>query len=306
MEFAGAFHHVINRGLERRTIFGDDSDYGRFLDLCGRLKERHKVEILAYCLMPNHFHLFVRNRLANLGRFMKDLNGEYTRGYNKRVRRVGPLFQGRYKAILIQGDAYALEVARYIHMNPVKAGLVEKAEGYRWSSFREYLGTGASGVADTAFLLGYFRGAVVERMRQFRRFTKGDNGGGYDPASAKAGVVSGEGPFIEWARKEKISRKKAAEIAGWKELRKPGEDVVKSLQKRIAELTEDRKLARKLLVYALRKSTPLSLREVAGKSGMASIFAVSQVVRRLNMGRKTDEGLKRLLNNLDAKLRSEQ
>jgi len=306
IEYAGAVYHVINRGVERRAIFSVSQDYEGFLGLIERLKQRHKVELFAYCLMPNHYHLFLRTALPNLHRFMKELNGWYSKIFNKRCRRIGPLFQGRYRAILVQNDGFALDVARYIHLNPVKAGLSDSPEAYRWSSYRQYVNKDAGGIADTGFLLGCFPGRTEGGRRYFRRFTMEEHDGEYDPREAKGGVVAGVAAFVDWVKREKIPRKKQRDMARWGELHKPGLAVKKSLERRIGDLTNDPKLRRKLLVYALKKSTPLSLKEIARMTGMRTIIAVSQVSRRIEMAGRVDGELSVILAKLDSRLRADQ
>ena len=141
IEYPGAFYHVMNRGLERRVIFRDRLDYQAFLHRCLEVHNRFKVIFHAYSLMPNHYHLMMETPAENLSRAMRHLDSVYTQGFNHRKeRRVGPLFQGRYKAILIDKDAYALELSRYIHLNPVKAKIVNRPEDHAYSSFRYYVG----------------------------------------------------------------------------------------------------------------------------------------------------------------------
>ena len=304
IEYSGAHYHVIDRGIERRTIFSGSDDYECFLGLCGALKVRHKVELLAYCVMPNHYHLLVRTSLANLNRYMKELNGGYSRAYNRRRRRIGPLYAGRYKALLVEDDAYALSVARYIHMNPVKAGLVDRPEDYRWSSYREYLGRGAAGVADTACLFGYFRGSHGERIRQFRELTTDRHAPEYDPLGARGGVVVGGEGFMEWLRKEFVPRVRPPTMARWREIWRPGPGLKASMMTRINGLTSDSSFRQKLLVYALKKGTPLSLKEIAHLTGMKTIMAVSMVVSRLDRARRSDEALGGVLARLDGRLRT--
>ena len=119
IEYSCAFYHVINRGLERLEIFRSKKDYRAFLDLCLELHKRFGLIFHAYCLMPNHYHLMVETPEANLGRALRHLDGVYTQGFNKRHKRVGPLFQGRYKAILMEKEAYGVELSRYIHLNQI-------------------------------------------------------------------------------------------------------------------------------------------------------------------------------------------
>ena len=139
IEYPGAYYHVMNRGLNRQSVFTDDKDRGNFLDLIGEIHRLWKVEIYAYCLMGNHYHLLLQTPLGNLSRVMRHLDGIYTQKYNRFHHRDGPLFRGRYKAILIDADEYLLSVARYIHHNPSQAGIVSAIGNYRWSSHRGYL-----------------------------------------------------------------------------------------------------------------------------------------------------------------------
>jgi REP element-mobilizing transposase RayT len=130
----------MNRGAGYQDIFNGDNHRQMFLDLLCALHETFQVNIHAYCLMGNHYHLLLETPLGNLSRAMRHLNGVYTQRYNRDVKSDGPLFRGRYKAILVDVDAYLLNVSRYIHRNPIEAGIVRKAEKYRWSSYRAYIG----------------------------------------------------------------------------------------------------------------------------------------------------------------------
>ena len=139
IEYPGAYYHVMNRGLNRQRIFAEDKDRQNFLDLIGEVHRLWKVEIYAYCLMGNHYHLLLRTRVGNLSRVMRHVDGVYTQRYNRMHHRDGPLFRGRYKAILVDADEYLLSVARYIHRNPKQAGIVSAIGNYRWSSHGGYL-----------------------------------------------------------------------------------------------------------------------------------------------------------------------
>jgi len=307
IEYEGAYYHVINRGVERRRIFCDPSDYAKFLDLCGEFKVRHRVLFHAYCLMPNHMHIFVRTMGPPLRRFMHELAGEYARYFNRTYRRVGPLFQGRYRALLVENDAHALDVVRYVHLNPVKSGLSDTPSGYRWSSYRTYVGMDRKGLVDKEEMLAYFGPGGEARIRKFREFTAQGIGSGFDPErDAKAGVVVGGGGFLEWLKREKIPRKRAEGMAKWRELQKPGVEVRDALMRRVAELTEDARLRKKLLIYGLKISTPLSLAEIAKLAGKRTITAVSQTVGRLEEDGKHDRELGGILEKLSEHCRSGQ
>jgi putative transposase len=122
IEYDGAFYHLTSRGNERKAIFKDDTDRQLFLDSLSQVTERFHWLCHAYCLMDNHYHLVVETPDANLSQGMRQLNGVYTQAYNRRHRRVGHLFQGRFKGILVQKESHFLEVCRYVVLNPVAAG----------------------------------------------------------------------------------------------------------------------------------------------------------------------------------------
>lgn len=134
IEFAGALYHALNRGNARQTVFRDDTDHEAFRDLLGETCLRFDWHCHAHCLMPNHYHLLIETRAPTLSRGMRHLNGVFTQRFNQRHARVGHLFQGRFKAILVQHERYLLELARYIVLNPVRAKLVASAAQWRWSS----------------------------------------------------------------------------------------------------------------------------------------------------------------------------
>ncbi len=140
IEFPGAWYHVMNRGAGRRWIYKYDKHYHYFLSLLADVTERYRVEVHAYCLMGNHYHLMLHTPDGNLQRIMRHINGVYTQYFNRTERTDGALFRGRYKAILVDAQTYWLALSRYIHRNPLEAGLVKRLGDYRWSSYPAYLG----------------------------------------------------------------------------------------------------------------------------------------------------------------------
>ncbi len=146
IEFKGACYHVMNRGSGRQPIFHNSHYYEDFLACLSEANKRFGLEVHAYCLMTNHYHLLVRTPEANLGRAMRHINGVYTQRYNRRKKTDGPLFRGRYKAILVEANSYFLPVSRYIHRNPIetKLPLVDKLEDYFWSSYPAYINTASA------------------------------------------------------------------------------------------------------------------------------------------------------------------
>ena len=137
-DFEGAWHHVMNRGVAKTPVFTTDADRSLFLEIVGEAAIRGALEIHGYCLMGNHFHLLVRSLKGRLADGMKWLSSRYTQRVNYLDGRDGPLFRGRYTSIAIKSDAHLVQVSRYIHLNPVEAGLVTHAAEWPWSSAGSY------------------------------------------------------------------------------------------------------------------------------------------------------------------------
>jgi putative transposase len=138
IEFEHALYHVASRGNRRQKVFRDDRDYGRRLEWLRRTVETYGWRVHAFALMPNHDHLFVETPQANLSDGMQYLNGSYTSYFNRRHNQVGHLFQGRFEAVLIEDEGHYWEISRYIHLNPVRAGLAKRPEEWSWSSYQGY------------------------------------------------------------------------------------------------------------------------------------------------------------------------
>ena len=134
IQYPGAWYHVMNRGRRGEMIFEGKEDYWSFVDLLQELSDVFNVNVAAYCLMSKHYHLLVQTPDANLSRSMRHLNGVYTQRYNRRHGYDGQLFRGRYKSIVVESDSYALELVRYIHRNPLEAGIVDALQKYLWIS----------------------------------------------------------------------------------------------------------------------------------------------------------------------------
>lgn len=157
LEFAGALYHVTSRGDHREAIYRDDLDRAAWLTIVGLVCRQFNFIVHAYCQMTNHYHLLVETVDGNLSQGMRQINGLYTQAFNRRHRLVGHLFQGRYKAILVQRERYLMAVARYIVLNPVRAGMVRTAEDWLWSSHKYILGRDfAPAWLDTEWILGQF------------------------------------------------------------------------------------------------------------------------------------------------------
>ena len=169
-EVEGGLYHVITRGNNRRRIFNSPADYQKFLSLLAVQKSRLPFFLYAYCLMPNHVHLLIERQADAVGRIMHRLLTGYSQYYNRRYRRVGHLLQGRYKALLCQSDRYLSELVRYIHLNPVRAKLVDEPEQYEYSGHRAYLGLDQTGLVDVDPVLRHFGAKKASAQDAYRQF----------------------------------------------------------------------------------------------------------------------------------------
>ena len=177
LEFPGALYHVTTRGDGREDIYLGDEDRRGFLDLLGDVCRRFNWLVSAYCLMGNHYHLLVETREPNLSKGMRQLNGVYAQRFNKGHGRVGHVFQGRYDGILVQQEAYRLELTRYIILNPVRARIVREVGNWPWSSYRATVGVEEApdwmDIRATLLAFGRSEAKAVERYVRFVANGKG-------------------------------------------------------------------------------------------------------------------------------------
>jgi len=173
--FPGAWYHVMNRGANRQDIFLKAKHRREFVSILEQITAVYNIELHAYCLMSNHYHLLIRTPDANLSEAMKYLDSVYTARFNKDLGRDGPLLRGRYKSLLIEADVYLTHVSRYIHLNPLEAGMVNDLADYRWSSYRAYIGIEHKAAwLHTNFIYKYFSGDDVKKQ-YFKYVTAGNS-----------------------------------------------------------------------------------------------------------------------------------
>ncbi len=170
----GLLYHVIVRGNQRRKTFRVAADYRAYLDRLARYRAQFSVKVYAYCLMPNHVHLLVEVATEPLSKFMQGLQQSYTQYFNRRYRKAGHLFQGRYHAIVCDKDEYLLSLVRYIHLNPIRAKLVRRPEDYPYSGHGGYCGRKGGGIVETALVLKMLGGPSG-----YRRFVMDGIGEGH-------------------------------------------------------------------------------------------------------------------------------
>jgi REP element-mobilizing transposase RayT len=242
----GALHHIIVRGINRRKIFFDDSDRDDFLDRLGGILSDSKTACFAWAFMANHLHLLLRTGTVPIATIMRKLLTGYAVSFNRRHRRHGHLFQNRYKFILCQEDVYLKELVRYIHLNPLRAGVVgelKKLDSYFYCGHSALMGITKHGFQDVDYVLNFFGGNNRHARRQYREFVKKGVATGRRPDLTGGGLVRsaggwsalrairkaesrmkgderilGEGDFVEAvleAARENLDRKSAVQARGY-------------------------------------------------------------------------------------------
>ena len=301
--YAGAFYHVTARGNEKKAIFKNEGDRERFLLYAEAAVQRYGAVIHAYCLMDNHYHLLIQTPLSNLSEIMQYINGSYTTYINIKRQRVGHLFQGRYKSILIDADTYAQELSRYIHLNPVRAGMVGKPEDYPWSSYPYYSGKKkAPNWLTMDFILGYFDERIQVGQRKYVEFVEAMIGQRYEnplKAAVASSILGGE-DFInrikaKYLRDRDIDRN----LPGLTELRKR---TVKEIMKGVETVLKGNERYEKMAgIYLCHRYSGLGLREIGSYFGIGE-SAVSQSSRRFGMmlekNKKLNNRMKDICNRL--------
>lgn len=198
LEFPNALYHVTSRGNAQQNIYLSDADRQQFLNVLNHVCQRYNWVVHAYCLMSNHYHLLIETPDGNLSKGMRQLNGVYTQDFNRAHKRVGHVYQGRYKAILVEKQAYLLELARYIVLNPVRAEMVRCAKDWKWSSYRAtaLLAETPNWLA-THWLLSQFAKTKKVAIRRYREFVKAGKNQPSPMAELKNQVYLGGDEFVE-------------------------------------------------------------------------------------------------------------
>lgn len=298
IEYPGAFYHVTSRGNERKDIFKSNRDREKFLEYLESTSERYGGVIHCYCLMGTHYHLLLETPKANLSQIMRHINGAYTTYFNIKRNRAGHLFQGRYKAILVEADSYAVELSRYIHLNPVRAGMVSRPEQYVWSSYRSYIGTqGAPGWLRSNFILGYFGKEAVVWQKGYAAFVEDLLDSEYESplVNTVASIILGRPEFVEDVIETYIDGRKADDnLPELRHLahRPKYEEIIKAVSAHLAGQPE---LVRTVSMHCCKKYSGAQLKDIGeyfGKSGAA----ISQASRRLRVKSEKDEALKRVIS----------
>jgi len=305
IEYPGAFYHLTSRGNERKDVFKSQRDREKFLSYLRSASERYQAVIHAFCMLSNHYHLLMETPNGNLSQIMRHINGAYTTYFNVKRGRSGHLFQGRYKAILVEKDEYAKELSRYIHLNPVRAGIVEKPEKYPWSSYRYYIGLEkALDWLVTDFILNYFGKRVSEAQKGYRGFVKARIGQEYDTPLKEtvASIILGSSGFIREIKERYIQKRKGSrDLPALRKL-SPSLTVEKIRKEVYSVFGKDKALSEAVSIYFSHRYGGETLKGIGTHFGIGE-SAVSQRNRRLALKLEKDNKLRKKIKGIESRLK---
>ncbi len=245
--------------------------------------------------MDNHYHILLQTPAGNLSQIMHHINGAYTNYFNVKRKRSGHLFQGRYRALLADIDEYAQELSRYIHLNPVKAGMVEKPEQYKWSSYRDYINVNKSSKwLCTNFILSLFSRKTSVAKKQYRRFVESMADVDYESPfkDVFASTILGGRSFINQIREEHLDRKKSdRDLPDLKQFYEMP-DIEEIIKQAANVLSEDAALLKRVRIYLCHKFSGQKLKDIGFHFGIG-VSGVSQASRRVALQIKDDKNLKK-------------
>ncbi len=212
IDIEGALYHVLNRGIRKERIFRESCDYLAFIDCLRKAREKYSFSLYCYVLMPNHFHILVERGQDSLSEIMKSVSIRYAVNYNRRYGRSGHLFQSRFQSIICDRESYFLQLVRYIHRNPVRAGLCSHPSGWKWSSYGNYTGCDGGLQVDTEQVLKALSTGQGTPAEDFRDFIEMDEDPDPEKVYPASGVpVAGDETFKAVVLKEKKLRRKTPE-----------------------------------------------------------------------------------------------
>jgi len=304
IEYPGAWYHVMNRGRKSEKIFHDRHDYQVFVDLLEESSEMWNIRVAAYCLMTNHYHILLQTPDGNIARSMRHINGVYTQRFNRKHSCDGQLFRGRYKSILVSADSYLLQLVRYIHRNPVKAGIASTPDDYPWSSHTGYLSVEKRWKwLHKEFIFSMLTKNREEWVKQYRRFVAIENDEEIVGILERKKWPSVFGPetFIDWVKGKYYAVKADQEVPQAKGLATEVDSIINAVCKFYTigrnelyrstrgQFNEPRNVA----IYLTRKLRRDSLKEIGCRFQMEKYSSVSSIIERTKKQILADENFKK-------------
>lgn len=309
IEYPNAWYHILNRGRRKELIFTDKKDYYRFIDLLQDTSEQWNLRIAAYCLMPNHYHLLVQTPNANISRCMRHINGVYTQRFNRHHKCDGSLFRGRYKSILVDADRYLLQLVRYIHYNPLKAGLTDRIDRYLWSSHRGYLSKAEKwNWLYKAFVFSMLTKNKGDRVKNYRQFISAEDENDISKLldKKKWPAMLGSADFITKVKEKFFLEKINDEVPQSQELAPDPHQIQKIVCEYYSidqgKLFSSRRGAfnepRNIAIYLTRRLRGDSLKEIGVHFQLKKYSSVSSIIERTNEAIVKDQKLKKRVEEL--------
>jgi len=312
IDHPGGYYHITNRGVGGGRIFFDDGDRRDFLQRLAEASQRWGLVFHGYCLMTTHYHVEVETPEGNLSRAMQWVNQVYASGVNRRQRRVGHLFQGRFKSVLVEAETQLHVLTRYIHMNPVRAGIVERPADYRWSSYRAYVGLRKPQEwLDVSGTLKMFGRSRREQRRAYRKFVE-EEAVAENPLKDMAfGAVLGTREFVEWAQQKLKAKPDDREVSGLTQaLPRPTLEAICELVAREYKTDESvlrvkgrkRNEPRDVAIHLSREHSRRTLNEIGTYFGGVGAAAVCLTCRRMAERMKRNRRLAGKVKRLGGKV----
>jgi REP element-mobilizing transposase RayT len=308
----------MNRGRRSESIFIDKIDYDGFIELLKDTSEMWNLRIAAYCLMPNHYHLLVQTPDSNISRCMRHIDGVYTQRFNRHHQCDGPLFRGRYKSILIEAEYYLLQLVRYIHRNPLKSGLTDHLDRYKWSSHRGYISKAEKwNWLHKNHVLSMLSKTKYNRLKIYRQFVSVEDEEEISKVLTrkKWPAILGSKEFINRIREKFFPKIANDEIPQSKELA-PEPDQIRMAVCRHYRIEDNHQLLvskrgvvnepRNVAIYLHRRLRGDSLKQIAEQFQMKKYSSVSSVIERIKAEIENDRRLYSNIENLISALTKSQ
>jgi REP element-mobilizing transposase RayT len=315
IEYPGAFYHVINRGNAKEKIFLSNRDREKFLEYLEVAVDRFSLIVHSYCLMDNHYHLLIETPEANISKAMHWIDVSYAVYFNRKRKRSGHLFQGRFKATIVNADEYLKVLSRYIHLNPVRSKFVKKPDDFQWSSYNTFVGkTNEPEWLETNYLLTYFHKTRKRAIQLFRKFCEDSNAEKLENPSKEAvqGFILGNANFVNLIQKKllssKVNEKDIPQLRKIKlrpTLEKVVEEVSKEFESPVVDILEAGKKkngAREAAIYLSQLHTGLTGKEIGDYFGHVSGASISMVFKKIKFHIESNTAFKKKIEKLAKKI----
>jgi len=313
IQYPGAWYHIMNRGKNGETIFQEEADRLTFIDLLKESASMWNIKIAAYCLMSNHYHLLIQTPDENLSRCMRHINGLYTQYFNRSYKNDGPLFKGRYKAIIVDADSYLLQLLRYIHKNPLRAGVVKEIKKFYWSSHNAYLSNKTQwNWIYKDFILAMLEKDKAKRQKAYRHFMLEEDSEEINQFFSKKTLptIIGSDKFINKIKKKYYKLKKNTEIPASKSLAPSIREIKDKVCAIYSCIHEDLLVskrgtcneARNVAIYLSRRYTGRKLGQIGTEFNIKNYSSVSTIIIRTAKLLKNNRGYRKRISKISAAL----